>query len=54
MSTLAASQTEAWPIASLRPNPLNPRTELQTASLEELAASIRSQGVLQPLLITPQ
>ncbi len=46
--------SDSWPIARLRPNPLNPRTELQTAGLEELAGSIRAQGVLQPLLVTPQ
>ena len=54
MSTPSAPQTEAWPVTRLRPNPLNPRTELQTTGLDELAASIRAQGVLQPLLVTPQ
>ena len=45
--------SEAWPLSRLRPNPLNPRAELQSAGLAELAASIRAQGVLQPLLVTP-
>ena len=47
----AATQTRS--IASLRPNPLNPRAEIEGAGLEELAESIRAQGVLQPLLVTP-
>jgi ParB family chromosome partitioning protein len=45
--------TETRPLRSLRPNPLNPRCELHASGLEELAESIRAQGVLQPLLITP-
>jgi ParB family chromosome partitioning protein len=41
------------PIAELRPNPFNPRGDVDDAGLEELAESIRAQGVLQPLLVTP-
>ena len=41
------------PVASLRPNPLNPRGDVGGSGLEELAASIDAQGVLQPLLVTP-
>lgn len=44
---------ETWPLARLTPNPLNPRGPVDPASVEELAASMRSQGILQPLLITP-
>jgi ParB family transcriptional regulator, chromosome partitioning protein len=47
------TRTETRPLNSLRPNPLNPRAELHGAGLEELAESIRAQGILQPLLITP-
>jgi len=46
-----------WPTASLRPNPLNPRSRLDPADIDELAASIVAHapqgGILQPLLITP-
>jgi ParB/RepB/Spo0J family partition protein len=49
-SSDVATQTRS--IASLRPNPLNPRAEIEGAGLEELAESIRAQGVLQPLLVT--
>jgi ParB family transcriptional regulator, chromosome partitioning protein len=50
-STMRAAET--MPISALRPNPLNPRGGLDTAGLENLADSIRAQGVLQPLLVTP-
>ena len=53
MSALPLSSTESRTIVSLRANPLNPRGDLHTAGLDELAESIRAQGVLQPLLITP-
>jgi ParB family chromosome partitioning protein len=38
------------PIEFLRPNPRNPRRRFAEAELEELAASIRERGVLQPIL----
>lgn len=41
------------PVASLTPNPFNPRGDVDPASLDELVASIRAQGILQPLLVTP-
>ena len=41
------------PVAAIRPNPFQPRTQLDDASLEELAESIRRVGLLQPLLVRP-
>jgi len=41
------------PLRMLRPNPNQPRKEFAQEALEELAASIRAQGVLQPLLVRP-
>lgn len=35
----------------IRPNPRQPRTEFAEDALSELAASIRVQGVIQPLLV---
>ncbi len=35
------------------PNPNQPRRKFNEKALEELAASIRSQGILQPLLVRP-
>lgn len=39
------------PIESLKPNPDQPRKIFDHADLEELAASIRDKGVLQPILV---
>ena len=38
----------------LRPNPFQPRREFPDEELEELAASIREHGVLQPVLVRAQ
>nr|WP_294914276.1 ParB/RepB/Spo0J family partition protein [uncultured Neokomagataea sp.] len=37
----------------LAPSPFQPRKDMNPARLEELAVSIRSRGVLQPLLVRP-
>jgi len=39
------------PIAKLRPGSGQPRKSFNEASLDELAASIREQGILQPILV---
>lgn len=39
------------PIESLKPNPDQPRKTFEQADLDELAASIRDKGVLQPILV---
>jgi len=41
------------PIDQLQPNRHQPRALFDDAGLEELAASIRAQGVIQPLIVTP-
>ena len=41
------------PLASLMTNPKQPRKYFAPDTLEELAASIRSQGIVQPLLVRP-
>jgi len=41
------------PIELLRSNPRNPRKSFPDESLEELTASIRARGVLQPVLVRP-
>ncbi|MDR0702223.1 MAG: ParB/RepB/Spo0J family partition protein [Azoarcus sp.] len=38
---------------SLRPGKYQPRTRMDPGSLEELAASIREQGIMQPILVRP-
>ncbi len=39
------------PIEYLRPNPRNPRRNFSDAELDELAASIRERGVIQPVIV---
>jgi ParB family chromosome partitioning protein len=39
------------PIEFLRPNPRNPRRNFADAELDELAASIRERGIIQPILV---
>ncbi|MEW5763886.1 MAG: ParB/RepB/Spo0J family partition protein [Acidobacteriota bacterium] len=40
-------------IHRLRPNPRQPRARFQEESLEDLARSISSNGILQPILVRP-
>lgn len=39
------------PVESIRPNPRQPRTVFEEEALEELVASIREVGVLQPVVV---
>lgn len=41
-------------IGRLVPNRFQPRREFAEASLAELAASIREQGIVQPIVVTPR
>jgi ParB family transcriptional regulator, chromosome partitioning protein len=41
------------PIEFLRPNPRNPRRNFGEDGLDELAASIKEKGIIQPLLARP-
>lgn len=54
MSTLiAATEYRNLPLSILTESKTNPRRIFDEAALKELAASIRSQGVLSPLLVRP-
>ena len=39
------------PVEFLRPNPRNPRKDFPDADLEDLSASIRGKGILQPIVV---
>jgi ParB family chromosome partitioning protein len=39
------------PLSSIHANPMQPRTVFQADRLEELAASIRSNGIIQPIVV---
>lgn len=41
------------PVATLRPGKYQPRTRMDETSLAELADSIRSRGVIQPIVVRP-
>lgn len=47
------TEVSVVPLAALSPNPKQPRRHFAAEALEELAASIRSQGIVQPLLVRP-
>jgi ParB family transcriptional regulator, chromosome partitioning protein len=41
------------PIEFLKPNPRNPRRNFSESELDELAASVRERGVIQPIVVRP-
>jgi ParB family chromosome partitioning protein len=45
---------QSLPIERLKPNKVQPRARFDDAELDELAESIKSQGVVQPLVVTPR
>jgi len=45
--------TTQIPLSSIVPNPEQPRREIDEQSIEELAASIREHGLLQPIMVEP-
>ncbi len=46
-------QQRTLPVGDIQPGKYQPRTHMDAASLEELAASIRMQGLMQPILVRP-
>jgi ParB family chromosome partitioning protein len=50
--TTTASAIVDVPLARVASNPFQPRRHMDESALEELAASIREHGVLQPILVT--
>jgi len=45
------TQVASLPIADIQPNPLQPRSVFDSSHLEELANSIETHGIIQPLLV---
>lgn len=43
---------QSLPIDQLKPNRFQPRTQFDDEAIEELAASIRTQGIVQPLVVS--
>lgn len=44
---------DSLPISAIQRNPRQPRSQMDPEGLEELAASIRKNGILQPLIVAP-
>ncbi len=58
VSLLSAEGTKSLgvrhvPVGRIQANPENPRLLFEESALDELAASIREHGVLQPVLVRP-
>ena len=49
----ASEELRSLPIESVQPGAYQPRTRMDEAALEDLAASIREHGVMQPILVRP-
>ena len=49
----AKGELQTLAVDSLQPGKYQPRTRMDPGSLEELAASIKEQGVMQPILVRP-
>jgi ParB family chromosome partitioning protein len=45
---------QTLPVASLEPHPGQPRRHFDEAALDELAASIGSRGLIQPIVVRPR
>ncbi|MDK2981265.1 MAG: ParB family transcriptional regulator, chromosome partitioning protein [Chloroflexota bacterium] len=50
----SSSGAEQVPIELIKPNPLQPRLEMDDDKLAELSASIREHGIIQPLILTKE
>jgi ParB family chromosome partitioning protein len=53
MSAPASSAPSALPVSQLQAGKYQPRTRMDEGALAELAASIKSQGIMQPVLVRP-
>ncbi|HTY03782.1 MAG TPA: ParB/RepB/Spo0J family partition protein [Rhodocyclaceae bacterium] len=48
-----SNRQETLPVGALQPGKYQPRTRMDPGSLEELAASIKAQGLIQPISVRP-
>lgn len=48
-----SQRQDKLPVAALQPGKYQPRTRMDPGSLEELAASIKAQGLIQPISVRP-
>jgi ParB family chromosome partitioning protein len=50
----ASGALRELPMASVKPNPYQPRTTMDETQLDELVASIQVSGLLQPVVVRPK
>jgi len=50
-TTVPASELQRIPVSRIRPNPFQPRREFEPEALAELEASIKANGLLQPVTV---
>lgn len=53
VSAVTESAAQEIPVDQIRPNPRQPRAGFSEEAFGELVASVREQGVLQPVLVRP-
>lgn len=53
IKSVVPRRTDEVPLESVTPNPDQPRTNFKREEIEELAASIDKDGLLQPILVRP-
>ncbi len=51
--SVSPARQDTLAVGQLQPGKYQPRTRMDPGSLEELAASIRAQGIMQPILVRP-
>lgn len=52
-ATPESSSNQKIPVAFIEPNPLQPRRTFREGDLNDLVASVRENGILQPILVRP-
>ena len=50
-ATVNGERVQNVPLDRIRPSPLQPRKDFSSEALQELAESIKAQGVIQPLIV---
>ncbi len=54
LSSETPQTLNSLPLERLEPNRFQPRSDFNESGLDELARSIRSQGIVQPIVVTPK
>lgn len=52
-ASAARQAVNTLPVEQIRPNPEQPRRDFAETELDELSASIRERGIIQPLIVRP-